>query len=140
MMIDISSPSSKARAREREKVRPPVSSRRVESKKRTKRGSEREKGDPIARQRGSERDGREGRRRENGGRFAEASGLRSSRKSFLSGRRCTERELRVTPAGQQHARRDRGQHQHRTRYCVVCSCCEQPLHQELINLRGYRWL
>lgn len=74
------------------------------------------------------------------GRFAEASGLRSSRKSFLSGRRCTERELRVTSAGQQHARRDRGQHQHRTRYCVVCSCCEQPLHQELINLRGYRWL
>lgn len=29
---------------------------------------------------------------------------------------------------------------YRTRYCVVCSCCEQPLHQELINLRGYRWL
>lgn len=41
-------------------------------------------------------------------------GLRSSRRFFI---RATlhERELRVTPAGQQHARRDRGQHQHRTR-------------------------
>ena len=82
-------------------------------------------------------EGRETARRK----FAEASGLRSSRKFFI---RATlhERELRVTPAGQQHARRDRGQHQHRTRtrHCVVCSCCEQPLHQELINLRGYRWL
>lgn len=40
-------------------------------------------------------------------------GLRSSRRFFI---RSTlhERELRVTPAGQQHARRDRGQHQHRT--------------------------
>lgn len=120
-----------------------IASRRVASKARSERSErEREREDPIARQHRSERDDRDGhtRRRENGERFAEASGLRSSRKSFLSGRRCTERELRVTPAGQQHARRDRGQHQHRTRYCVVCSCCEQPLHQELINLRGYRWL
>lgn len=140
MMIDISSPNSKARARDREKVRSLVvaSHRKQEANE----ASEREREDPIARQHRSERDDRDGhtRRRENGERFAEASGLRSSRKSFLSGRRCTERELRVTPAGQQHARRDRGQHQHRTRYCVVCSCCEQPLHQELINLRGYRWL
>lgn len=140
MMIDISSPNSKARARDREKVRSLViaSHRKQEANE----AREREREDPIARQHRSERDDRDGhtRRRENGERFAEASGLRSSRKSFLSGRRCTERELRVTPAGQQHARRDRGQHQHRTRYCVVCSCCEQPLHQELINLRGYRWL
>lgn len=48
MMIDISSPSSKARARDREKVRPPVSSRRVESKKQA---SEREKEDPWERER-----------------------------------------------------------------------------------------
>lgn len=138
MMIDISSPNSKARARDREKVRSLV----VASHRKQEANEAREREDPIARQHRSERDDRDGhtRRRENGERFAEASGLRSSRKSFLSGRRCTERELRVTPAGQQHARRDRGQHQHRTRYCVVCSCCEQPLHQELINLRGYRWL
>lgn len=142
MMIDISSASSKARAREKVRSLVVASHRKQEANQ----VSEREREDPIARQhrRARERETtatgarRDGARTE--GRFAEASGLRSSRKSFLSGRRCTERELRVTPAGQQHARRDRGQHQHRTRYCVVCSCCEQPLHQELINLRGYRWL
>lgn len=59
--------------------------------------------------------------------------------NFLPGWRRNERECAKTPAEQQSARLATGGTTALYRYCVACSCYEQPLHQELVNLLGYRW-
>ena len=100
MMIDISSASSKARAREKVRSLVVASHRKQEANQ----VSEREREDPIARQPESERerddrDGRTTRRRENGGKVRRSIGIEIESQEFF---------IRATLHGARIARNPRG--------------------------------